>query len=107
MARGRNAARLDARPKALAGCKGMVPRRRLFAKIVREALVAEKNAALPKRVGAHVSIAGGVQNAPLNAAASGARAFAMFTKNQRQWQAKPLLSLPAGRCSRYVASIPF
>jgi deoxyribonuclease-4 len=52
--------------------------------------VAEKNAALPKRVGAHVSIAGGVQNAPLNAAAIGARAFAMFTKNQRQWQAKPL-----------------
>lgn len=52
--------------------------------------MAEKNAALPKRVGAHVSIAGGVQNAPLNAAAIGARAFAMFTKNQRQWQAKPL-----------------
>jgi len=52
--------------------------------------VAEKNAALPKRVGAHVSIAGGVQNAPLNAAAIGARAFAMYTKNQRQWQAKPL-----------------
>jgi deoxyribonuclease-4 len=42
-----------------------------------------------KWVGAHVSIAGGVQNAPLNAAAIGARAFAMFTKNQRQWRAKP------------------
>ncbi len=43
-----------------------------------------------KRVGAHVSIKGGVENAPLNAQAIGARAFAMFTKNQRQWQAKPL-----------------
>ena len=43
-----------------------------------------------KFVGAHVSIAGGVAQAPLRAAALGARAFAMFTKNQRQWQAKPL-----------------
>lgn len=43
-----------------------------------------------KRVGAHVSIAGGVEHAPLNAAAIGAKAFAMFTKNQRQWNAKPL-----------------
>ncbi|MBF0294663.1 MAG: deoxyribonuclease IV [Magnetococcales bacterium] len=43
-----------------------------------------------KRVGAHVSIAGGVANAPRNAMAIGARAFGMFTKNQRQWRAKPL-----------------
>jgi deoxyribonuclease IV len=43
-----------------------------------------------KRVGAHVSIAGGVENAPLNAASIGAKAFAMFTKNQRQWHSKPL-----------------
>lgn len=43
-----------------------------------------------KYVGAHVSISGGVENAPLNAERIGARAFAMFTKNQRQWQAPPL-----------------
>ena len=43
-----------------------------------------------KFVGAHVSAAGGVENAPLNAAKIGARAFALFTKNQKQWQAKPL-----------------
>jgi deoxyribonuclease-4 len=43
-----------------------------------------------KRVGAHVSAAGGVQQAPLNAAEIGAKAFALFTKNQRQWQAAPL-----------------
>ncbi|MFP4470274.1 MAG: deoxyribonuclease IV [Bacteroidales bacterium] len=42
-----------------------------------------------KRIGAHVSIAGGVENAPGKARAIGAEAFAMFTKNQRQWNAKP------------------
>ncbi len=41
-----------------------------------------------KRVGAHVSTSGGVENAPLNAKEIGARAFALFTKNQRQWKAK-------------------
>jgi deoxyribonuclease-4 len=43
-----------------------------------------------KYVGAHVSIGGGVENAPLNAREIGAKAFAMFTKNQRQWYSKPL-----------------
>ncbi|MGQ9620870.1 MAG: deoxyribonuclease IV, partial [Bacteroidales bacterium] len=41
-------------------------------------------------IGAHVSAEGGVFNAPLNAARIGARAFALFTKNQRQWFAPPL-----------------
>ncbi len=45
---------------------------------------------MAKFVGAHVSAAGGVHNAPKNAAAIGAKAFALFTKNQRQWRAKPL-----------------
>ncbi len=43
-----------------------------------------------KFVGAHVSASGGVQNAPLNAMEIGAKAFALFTKNQRQWVSKPL-----------------
>ena len=43
-----------------------------------------------KYVGAHVSAQGGVENAPLNAHKIGAKAFALFTKNQRQWQSKPL-----------------
>lgn len=43
-----------------------------------------------KYVGAHVSASGGVENAPLNAEKIGAKAFALFTKNQRQWIAKPL-----------------
>jgi deoxyribonuclease-4 len=42
-----------------------------------------------KWVGAHVSASGGVSNAPGNAAAIGATAFALFTKNQRQWSAPP------------------
>ena len=47
---------------------------------------------MSKFVGAHVSASGGVDNAPLNAMAIGAKAFALFTKNQRQWVAKPLES---------------
>lgn len=42
-----------------------------------------------KFVGAHVSATGGVQNAPLNAMEIGAKAFALFTKNQKRWVAKP------------------
>ncbi len=43
-----------------------------------------------KFVGAHVSASGGVENAPLNAAKIKAKAFALFTKNQRQWRGAPL-----------------
>ncbi len=43
-----------------------------------------------KYIGAHVSAAGGVENSPVNAHNIGATAFALFTKNQRQWVAKPL-----------------
>lgn len=43
-----------------------------------------------KYIGAHVSAAGGAENAPLNAHKIGAKAFALFTKNQRRWSAKPL-----------------
>ncbi len=43
-----------------------------------------------KYIGAHVSTQGGVENAPINAHAIGAKAFALFTKNQRQWMAPAL-----------------
>ncbi|MBN3035378.1 MAG: deoxyribonuclease IV [Bacteroidales bacterium] len=43
-----------------------------------------------KYVGAHVSASGGVENAPFNARQIGAKAFALFTKNQRQWLSNPL-----------------
>ncbi|WP_299730596.1 deoxyribonuclease IV [uncultured Endozoicomonas sp.] len=58
-----------------------------------------------KYIGAHVSAAGGVENAPKNAYELGATAFALFTKNQRQWVAKPLTSksidLFKERCEKY------
>lgn len=43
-----------------------------------------------KKIGAHVSASGGVEFAPVNAQEIGANAFALFTKNQRQWVSKPL-----------------
>lgn len=43
-----------------------------------------------KYIGAHVSASGGVENAVLRAVEIGANAFALFTKNQRQWKTPPL-----------------
>lgn len=43
-----------------------------------------------KYIGAHISASGGVENAPVNAHNIGATAFALFTKNQRQWVASPI-----------------
>jgi len=58
-----------------------------------------------KFIGAHVSAAGGVENAPLRAKEIGANAFALFTKNQRQWAAKPLtdesISAFKENCQKY------
>lgn len=55
-----------------------------------------------KFLGAHVSTTGGIENAPLNANAIGAKAFALFTRNQRQWKSSPLtqksISLFKERC---------
>ncbi|KAJ8522878.1 hypothetical protein ONZ45_g596 [Pleurotus djamor] len=42
------------------------------------------------KVGAHVSAAGGVENAISNAHAIGANAFALFLKSQRKWSSPPL-----------------
>ena len=54
-----------------------------------------------KYFGAHVSASGGVENAPHNAKAIGATAFALFTKNQRQWLAP---ALTAEQCDRFKAA---
>ena len=58
-----------------------------------------------KFIGAHVSAGGGVENAPLNAHAIGATAFALFTKNQRQWFAPELtaqsIELFKARCAEF------
>jgi len=58
-----------------------------------------------KYVGAHISASGGVENTPVNAHAIGATAFALFTKNQRQWVSAPLtgksIALFKERCTQY------
>ena len=58
-----------------------------------------------KYIGAHVSASGGVYNAPVNAHNIGATAFALFTKNQKQWVAKPLTDEEIGlfkdNCAKY------
>lgn len=58
-----------------------------------------------KYIGAHVSAFGGVWNAPVNAHAIGATAFALFTKNQKQWAAKPFtgeeIDLFKENCAKY------
>ncbi len=56
-----------------------------------------------KYIGAHVSASGGVYNAPENAQKIGAKAFALFTKNQRQWVAKPLDDLTIGTFKERMA----
>jgi len=60
-----------------------------------------------KYVGAHTSAAGGVEQAPLRAKEIGAKAFALFTKNQRQWKAKPLTdeSITAFKANLKLAGI--
>lgn len=62
-----------------------------------------------KYIGAHVSAAGGVFNAPVNAAKIGATAFALFTKNQRRWQSPPLNATTIeqfkANCARYQFSV--
>ena len=60
-----------------------------------------------KYLGAHVSSSGGLYNAPLNAKAIGANAFAMFTKNQKQWSAKPLTAEEIAQFKAAVASNGF
>ncbi|MDD4590864.1 MAG: deoxyribonuclease IV [Parabacteroides sp.] len=58
-----------------------------------------------KYIGAHVSTTGGVENAPLNANTIGAKAFALFTRNQRQWKSAPLteksITLFKTRCKEF------
>jgi len=60
-----------------------------------------------KRVGAHISAAGGVENAPFNASEIGAKAFAFFTKNQRQWKSPPITEAQAAAFKKACADLKF
>ncbi|KAA6050731.1 deoxyribonuclease IV [Pantoea sp. Bo_7] len=58
-----------------------------------------------KYIGAHVSASGGVDQAVIRAHELEATAFALFTKNQRQWKAAPLsaqtIDAFKSACARY------
>ncbi len=60
-----------------------------------------------KYIGAHVSASGGVENAVINAHAIGARAFALFTRNQRQWKSAPLATKSIARFRELVEEYNF
>ncbi|MBR1992354.1 MAG: deoxyribonuclease IV [Bacteroidales bacterium] len=64
-----------------------------------------------KNIGPHVSASGGVENAPEAARQLGATAFALFTKNQRQWVSPPLsqksIDLFKERCVNYRFSADY
>ena len=58
-----------------------------------------------KYVGAHVSVEGGVSNAPVNAYNIGAKAFALFTRNPSRWKSKAISEKEAAafkeNCAKY------
>lgn len=60
-----------------------------------------------KYIGAHVSASGGVENAPVNASKIGANAFALFTKNQRQWISAPLSESSIEKFKKNCESLGF
>lgn len=58
-------------------------------------------------IGAHVSASGGVHHAVANALAIGANAFALFTKNQKQWKVPPLTDDQIGLFRHAMADAGF
>lgn len=60
-----------------------------------------------KYVGAHVSAEKGVDNAPLNAARIGAKAFALFTRNPSRWKSKPLTEKEIAAFRRNCAELGY
>ena len=60
-----------------------------------------------KYIGAHISASGGVENAPINAQKIGATAFALFTKNQRQWVAQPLSEVSIAKFKENCANFGY
>src|SRR3989344_5337152 len=68
------------------------------------------------KFGAHVSIAGGVQNAPVNATALGCEVFQMFSRSPQGWPAPKLTpenvtafreNCEAGKISEWVIHTPY
>ncbi|MBD5289729.1 MAG: deoxyribonuclease IV [Bacteroides sp.] len=62
---------------------------------------------MKKFIGAHVSVEGGVASAPVNAAAIGARAFALFTGSNVRWVSKPISDEQAERFRENCLNLGF
>ncbi|MBL6991075.1 MAG: deoxyribonuclease IV [Bacteriovoracaceae bacterium] len=60
-----------------------------------------------KYIGAHVSTSGGVENAPENASNIDAKAFALFTKNQRRWEARSLTQTSIDKFKEQLKRLDF
>ncbi len=60
-----------------------------------------------KYIGAHISAAGGIENVPLRASEIGATAFALFTKNQKQWRSAPLSDSSAAKFRENCAALGY
>ena len=60
-----------------------------------------------KYIGAHVSVAGGVSNAPLEAHRIGAKAFALFTGSSSRWVSKAISDDEAARFKENCALYGF
>jgi len=60
-----------------------------------------------KFVGAHVSVEGGVDKAPVNASSIGAKAFALFTRNPSRWHSKPISSKEVGEFKKNCEELGF
>jgi deoxyribonuclease-4 len=70
--------------------KGSIADETRIPKKANNAAVAKNAPERSPRIGVHVSAAGGLENAFVNAAAIGCDCMQIFVKNQRQWRAKPL-----------------
>lgn len=60
-----------------------------------------------KYIGAHVSIAGGVSNAPIEAQSIGARAFALFTGSSNRWKSKDISKEEEEKFKKYCEEFGF
>lgn len=60
-----------------------------------------------KYIGAHVSVADGVSQAPVNANAIGAKAFALFTRNPNRWKSKEISDAEAERFKSRCAELGY
>uniref|UniRef100_A0A915C5S2 Xylose isomerase-like TIM barrel domain-containing protein n=1 Tax=Parascaris univalens TaxID=6257 RepID=A0A915C5S2_PARUN len=96
---------LSARPKRKKAAEGTAEGNSIATNPVAEKV---KKAAIgsKKMLGAHVSAAGGLENAVYNAVGIGCSSFALFLRNQRSWNAKPLDDHTVERFKTAIKVVP-